>query len=325
MKTFHSQEPHEPDQGQLLSSLPSVVKKQILDAFGEDVTEEVLAAEETEGNEDLFESFEGMLPKELIHQNVRECASKRKNIKETLYFLLSLIEKRMSTWEIDGNELYREEAIATIDLLSSARFNTELFLGRGNAGHVFIAPGAEGYCIKYIHTQAKQALSIEEEHALLGNVNVIAKKFEALRVPQAHCVAKNIEGKKDFFTMEKVSGLTLEQLVDFPSKRADEYPDFNLEKIISILEDMSTREKLLGDLQTLHQSGIIHGDIHPRNIMLSSAGDFFLIDFGNAIVPVNVKTTATYDTVENVKELDLKTFSNSIDLTVMNLKKQLTK
>lgn len=325
MKTYHTQEQHIPQEGQLLSSLPSVVKKQITDAFGEKVTEELLAKEETKGNEDLFESFGELLPKELVSRNVQSCATQNKNVRETLYFLLSLIEKRLSTWEVDGDELYKEEAVATIDLLSSARFNTDLFLGRGNAGYVFVAPGAEGYCIKYVHTQERQALSIEEEHTLLGQVNLVAKKFEALRIPQAHCVAKNIEGKKNFFTMEKINGLTLEQLVDFPSKRTTEYPNFDLETIIDILEDMSLRKKLLRDLTTLHDSGIIHGDIHPRNIMLDSRGNFFLIDFGNAVIPVNVKPGATYDNVENVKELDHKTFMNSIDITITNLKKQLTK
>ena len=158
---------------------------------------------------------------------------------------------------------------------------------------------------------------------LHDNVNRIANTFEALKVPQAHCIAKNIEGTKNFFTMERVTGLTLEQLVDFPSKRVSEYPDFTTEKIIGILEDKKLRETLLRDLAKIHASGVIHGDIHSRNIMLTNDGQVTLIDFGNAIIPVNVSTQATYEHIENVKELDTKTFINSLEKAVVMLKEQL--
>ncbi len=324
MKTFHNQEIKPHRQRELLSLLPSVVRKDIIDAFGQDVTEEVLTGESAEGNEDLFQSFEEVLPKDLVKRNVADCVATRKNVAETLHFLLSQMEKRASTWEIDGEEPYKEEAIATIQLLSTARFNTELFLGKGNAGYVFIAPGTENYCIKYIHTPEKQLFSIEEEFTILGQVNDVALSFKALRIPQAHCIAKNIDGKKNFFTMEKITGLTLEQLIEFPSKRKTEYPDLNGEQIIELLENSLLRDKLLQDLHSLHDAGIIHGDIHPKNMMLNRTGEICLIDFGNAVIPVNAKTTATYDGIENIKELDIKAFINSIKKTISDLRRQLT-
>jgi tRNA A-37 threonylcarbamoyl transferase component Bud32 len=307
-----------------LKKLPVSVQKQLIDAFGETVNEETLQQKTVDGNEDIFEFFDTELPEELIQRNIVDSKIQKRNLYTALIFFTELVEKRKNTWEINGNQRYKEEALATITTLSSARFDQSLFLGRGNAGHVFVAPETDGgYCIKYLHNPSRQASTLEGEYVILGDVNRIADTFEALKVPQAHCMAKNIEGTKNFFTMEKISGLTLEQLVDFPSKRNSEYPDFTTEHIIELLENKHTREILLRDLSKIHASGVIHGDIHSRNIMLDTHGSLVLIDFGNAVIPVNVSTQATYEHIENVKDLDTKTFINSIEKAVTMLKEQL--
>ena len=175
-----------------------------------------------------------------------------------------------------------------------------------------------------MHNPSRQSSNIDEEFTLLGQVNEVAKNFKSLRVPQAHALAKNIDGTKNFFTMEKISGLTLAQIVSFPSKRKVEYPHMTTEDIINHLSNATLREKLLQDLHILHNSGIIHGDIHERNIMLNQQGEIYLIDFGNAVIPVNVSVHASYENIENVKELDIKAFFNTIDVIITQLKKQLT-
>jgi tRNA A-37 threonylcarbamoyl transferase component Bud32 len=306
-----------------LKELPSSVQKKIEEVFGNTINQEVLQ-KPLEGNEDIFESFDRDMPTELVQTNIVECKRENRNFGESLQFFIKLLEKRKNTWKIDGAERHKEEAIITINLLSSARFDQSLFLGRGNAGYVFTAPETEGgYCIKYLHNPSRQATTIEGEYIILSDVNSIAHTFEALKVPQAHCMAKNIDGTKNFFTMKKITGLTLEQLVEFPSKRSSEYPDFTNEKIIEILDDKNLQETLVRDISKIHSSGVIHGDIHPRNIMLDSSGTFFLIDFGNAVIPVNVSAQASYENIENVKDLDIKTFINSIEKTVKLLKEQL--
>lgn len=318
---------HNENKQSFLKDLPSRVKKQIQDAFGETVNQEELIHEPLEGNEDIFEGFTEILPEELVHKNIQDCIVKKKNIYESLLFFIDLIERRKNSWEINSNEKYKDEALTTIALLSGARFNQDLFLGRGNAGHVFLAPETEGdYCIKYLHTPKRQASTIEGEFRTLSDVAILRNSFEALKIPQPHCLAKNIEGTKNFFTMETISGLTLEQLVMFPSKRASLYPNISTEKMIEILEDTSLQDALVRDLSKIHASGIVHGDIHPRNLMLDTEGNIVLIDFGNAVIPVNVSTQATYETIENVKDLDVKTLINSIKKTALLLKeKVLTK
>jgi serine/threonine protein kinase len=99
--------------------------------------------------------------------------------------------------------------------------------------------------------------------------------------------------------MEKVSGMTLEQLVTMPQKRTAEYPTLTTQKIIEILEDKSLKEKLLRDLNTLHNSGIVHNDIHARNIILNSNGVVYLIDFGNSFSTLNLPAEISPDTIES--------------------------
>ena len=322
MKITYQQE----RQGSLLflESLPSFVQKELEDVFGKDFNEEKLKQEKTEGNEDIFEGFFDILPKELIVKKIEEGKKQNQTILETLHAIMNILETRKNTWEIEGDEEQQEKALETIKTLSSARFDHSLFLGRGNAGHVFMAPEAKGYCIKYIHNQSNQFFNLDEEFTLLGQINVIAKDFKALHIPQAHCLAKNTDGTKNFFTMQKIEGLTLQQLIDFPSKRETDYPTFTTEGIIEILEDTQLLKKLLNDIKKLHSAGIIHRDIHPRNIMINPEGKVFLIDFGNAVIPVNVSTHVTYENIENVKELDITTFSNSFKATADALRKQLT-
>ncbi len=55
--------------------------------------------------------------------------------------------------------------------------------------------------------------------------------------------------------------------------------------------------KLLPALTHLHSHGIIHRDIKPANIMLTSAGDPVLIDFGAARPTQNAKTVTIIGTI----------------------------
>jgi tRNA A-37 threonylcarbamoyl transferase component Bud32 len=321
MKLHYSSSPETLEQ-KPFDNLPEVFKKELEKVFGQNYTKETLQTEQAEDHEDLLELFETDIPQELVKQTIERLVLENKNLFEAIQKFITIIEKRKSTWEIDSEEPYIDEAKETIQTLSNAKFQTELFLGRGNAGHVFIAPNAHGYCIKYLHSPARQATSIEEEFLLLSEVNRTAKKFKSLKVPQAHCLAKNMNGTKNFFTMEQVQGLTLEQVVEFPSKRESSLGKEVTASLLSILEDKALRAQLLADIETLHQSGVIHGDIHPRNIMIDNQGAIWLIDFGNAIVPVNISVNATYDSVEGIKDLDIKTFFNSMDKTAKLLKEQ---
>ncbi len=306
-----------------LDFLPEAVQKVVKLHFGDDVSFDTLKQEKLLiEDEELFEYYEIHLPKELIQKTKKKVSAKNGSILDCYVELTNLIEKRANTWEINGEEPHKEELLRTITTLSAARYDSNLFLGRGNAAHVFEAPNAGGYCIKFLYNSQMQRTTIEEEFIILHAANSATKNAEALRTPQVHGIAKNIEQTKNFFTMEKITGVTLTELTEAPSKRAERIPAMTLEKVIERLKDKNLRTCLKRDLEKIHSAGIIHGDIHPRNIMLDNDGNFYLIDFGNSYVTVNIPVAIDYDNIENRKELDIKTFINSLDQTLATLLKE---
>jgi len=57
---------------------------------------------------------------------------------------------------------------------------------------------------------------------------------------------------------------------------------------------MKIIKQLIDDIVQLHKLGIIHGDIHPGNILLSQKGDIKLIDFGQACLNQTCERLACY-------------------------------
>ncbi|XP_077334791.1 putative serine/threonine-protein kinase DDB_G0286841 [Lithobates pipiens] len=55
--------------------------------------------------------------------------------------------------------------------------------------------------------------------------------------------------------------------------------------------------ELLCAIQALHSRGIVHSDLHSKNILIDSTGHVKIMDFGLSErkgVPYNVNTTITY-------------------------------
>lgn len=306
-----------------LDFLPAATQRILKEVFGEEVTIAMLQEEKvTQEDGDLFASYNLLLPPQLVDGTIKRVTESRGSLFDCYLELASLIEKRSNTWEIEGDEPHKEELLETVKVLSRARFDSSLFIGKGNAGHVFRAPHTKGYCIKYLYNPSMQRTHIEDEFILLSAVNAMSSDLDTLKVPQAHGVAKNIERTKNFFTMECIEGLTLEEIVTSPSQRKQKLSDFSIDTLIALLSDKEKRAKLLKDLGKILNAGIIHGDIHPRNIMINEKGEFYLIDFGNGYLAVNIPTGIDYDNLENRKELDMKTFNNSLDWTLAKLQEE---
>ncbi|MEO8377706.1 MAG: serine/threonine-protein kinase [Candidatus Sumerlaeota bacterium] len=70
-----------------------------------------------------------------------------------------------------------------------------------------------------------------------------------------------------FFTMPFVAGRTLKQLIDERGR-------------LSLDETAAVITQLGEALHTLHQSGFVHRDVKPSNVLLGSRGEVVLFDFG---------------------------------------------
>jgi serine/threonine protein kinase len=248
---------------------------------------------------------------------------KRFSLKQAIEDTLKTTKERQSFWEYDGNEQYKEETRRTIVALEGARHQMDLFLGKGNAAFVCSVPEIPEVCIKFLHTPGRQLFSIEKEFGVLSDASSLPLK--TLKIPEAHAVAKNVNGAKAFFTMKTVDGYTLLELVEHPSKRESLLNKMGISEteLLEKLLNQTLHREIVEDLTTIHRSGIIHGDIHPRNIMLDSKGDLYLIDFGNAVIPVTLNQTSDElnENIENIKENDISGFINSMKNTALEIRK----
>ena len=71
-----------------------------------------------------------------------------------------------------------------------------------------------------------------------------------------------------YLEMEYVEGTTLRNFI--------ETQPFNIDRVLRLIRQLGTA------VQKIHEAGIIHRDLNPRNIMVTKAGDLKVMDFGVA-------------------------------------------
>lgn len=91
------------------------------------------------------------------------------------------------------------------------------------------------------------------------------------------------ENNTAYIVMDYVSGMTVKQVVK-------ENGPFSSDKVFELFRP------LLTSLGSIHESGIVHRDISPDNIILSDSGELVLIDFGAARVR-NIEMTRSITVV----------------------------
>ncbi len=248
--------------------------------------------------------------------------------------LLIMEKRREMEWKLPENlppEKFEEIQIE-IKELTEARKNENNFLGIGNVGCVYKTKYNEETCLKYLRTLNNPLLKndLYQEYLIHERVyNVSDINHLTLKVPAPRHIVMNMDKVKSFFSMETVQGFSFKDIF-FDSYNLLEMFNSDFSKLQILYEKITDPEflkKLQEDLKLMHQeSGVIHGDIHAGNIMLSKDMEIYLIDFGNSIDTNLAKVTdKDYEKVENVKDQDLLAVENLLKLLKKDLEKVLTK
>ncbi len=149
------------------------------------------------------------------------------------------------------------------------KYRLDALLGVGGMAAVYSATHRNGgrVALKVLHTELAR---ISELRTRFLREGYVANKIGHAGVVRIHDDEQSPDGKVVFLVMDLLEGRTLEQL------RLDEGGRLAVPQAVRIVEDV------LSILAAAHDERIIHRDIKPDNVFLTSSGETRLLDFGIA-------------------------------------------
>ncbi len=156
------------------------------------------------------------------------------------------------------------------------RFTIDALLGAGGMGEVYRAEDTRLKRTVALKRIAPRVRSDPHYRQRFLREAEYASRLNEPHIASIHDVLE--DGDETFLVMEYVEGQTLRQRLSQP---------------ISIKECLSITAQCATALAAAHEQRIVHGDIKPENIMLTSGGLVKILDFGVAKVFPRPDETAT--------------------------------
>lgn len=278
-------------------------------------------------NETLY-TLLARLPKELRQEHLTRI--EHLNDDEAEGYLYALHERRdaaIRESNVSDEELkpYFEEHKRTIwESLETSVFTDEQnHIGAGTTARIKSfdlssfgpnAPVSE-VAVKYLVTPNSKTLSASGEHDMVVEVEqmqaIEQAEIEAngtdTRVRVPHPYFHYRKGKIQCYGMERIDGVNLEQGA---AGRFDS--DFK-DALRSALKDVK-RDTFMNDIDrffdTMH-SICLHGDIKPRNLMISRDGTLYIIDFGQSVLATHVDEKSQ-SAFEELKEMEKRSTKDAL-------------
>jgi serine/threonine protein kinase len=155
-----------------------------------------------------------------------------------------------------------------------ARFEIKSELGRGGGGVVYrcLDPWSKTtVAVKVVAERPATDDREQESHRLL--VERLRREADSIATLQHPNIVTFIEFGEDqgsvYFAMELVEGYTLEESLLHQDQ-------FSRDEVVRILSGVAAA------LDFAHSRGIVHRDVKPANVMLTTGGDVKVMDFGTA-------------------------------------------
>lgn len=176
--------------------------------------------------------------------------------------------------------------------------------------------------IKYLVSPGEKTLTVSAEHDLIAEIEQL-QKIEAaeikalgndslIRVPHPYFYYS--KGKKQCYGMELIDGINMERGM------SGEYDEELKEELRGSLADLD-RAELMRQVDvffdTVHPI-CLHGDVKPRNLMVSRDGTFYVIDFGQSVLATNINDKQQ-EASEELKDAEKKNAKEAIGFFLSEL------
>lgn len=149
----------------------------------------------------------------------------------------------------------------------AGRYVVASVLGRGGMGTVYKALDTELNDVVAIKTLRSDLVADEGARERFKDEIRLTRRITHRNVVRTHDFGE--AGGLWYITMEYVEGLTVRQLIDSRGK-------------LGVESALAIGTQLAESLKVAHETGVIHRDIKPHNLLLDGAGVLKVMDFGVA-------------------------------------------
>ncbi len=285
------------------------------------------------------ESYYSLLrrfPRELAEKHLNHIIQNDLNDDAAIAYLEELLAKRKeATTETvisDGHakELFEGQEADFFRQLETTVFTSqENFLGAGLTARVkkFVAQHGEEelpMAIKYLVSPTSKTLSAAAEHDMIREVERIKEieeierdgHFQYIGVPHPYFHHKTSEIQ--CYGMQLIEGADLEIYLEQIEK--SEIDNDTLQAIAKL--DTETIFLEIDAFYKKMHTYCLHGDMKPKNLMFDGSGKFYIIDFGQSILTMDIseKEREQYD---NLTEDEIATTKDIIRGLILKAKRQL--
>jgi tRNA A-37 threonylcarbamoyl transferase component Bud32 len=265
--------------------------------------------------EEEYYSLLCRLPRELALRHLSHIISNDLDTGSAIHYLENIIQGRHeAVTETVISDSHAKELLESQEAEFLREIETTVFtdpknlLGSGLTARVksFAVSNEEEsipMAVKYLVTPTSKTLSAAAEHDMIREVERIKQieeierdaHFKFIGVPHPYFHHKT--AKIQCYGMQLIDGPDLEIASEQITNAEMDTETLNLLSNLNLEEIFSEIDALYQKMHTY----CLHGDMKPKNLMLDTSGKFYIIDFGQSILSIDISEEAA-DQFDNLKE-----------------------
>src|SRR5258706_10634434 len=187
---------------------------------------------------------------------------------------------------------------------TSARYVRDRLLGKGGMGEVLLCRDQWiGRDVAMKVMRARVGAHVHARARFLREA-AVQGQLEHPNVVPVYDIGTH-GAQEDYFTMKRVKGLTLEQIIDGLRKRSREIAAaFGQRKLLAAMSQVCLA------LAYAHNRGVVHRDLKPSNIMLGGFGEVYVLDWG--VAKLQSATTLEFAEIQTGEQAEAATEAGAV-------------